>query len=209
MILNSFPSSHDSLAPENAILEHGLELIVQLGIKGFTVETLAKDLGMSKKTIYKYFPSREILLQRIFHYITTLLAEHFKQVLNRDNNPLDKFLSAVDEVINTLNRVSITRIVELKARYPLIWMQIERFRLERREDFLAILSQARTAGYIRDEIDLELTATLLMNIINEVFQPEFFIRNQLNPKDVLLGFRNIFLRGIITPTGLEYLENHA
>ncbi len=207
MKLKSFPSDPNTNTPELQILEHGLDLIFRDGVRGFTVETLAKDLVMSKKTIYKYFPTKENLLQKIFQYITTLIARNFQKVMKEELNSLDKFELLVDQVIKTLNRVSLTRIVELKARYPLIWKQIEQFRLERREDFLTIFIQAKQEGYVRPDVDLELTATLFMNIINDVFQPEFFVKNQLNPNEVLIGFRNIFLRGIITPTGLKHIED--
>ncbi|NQV30174.1 MAG: TetR/AcrR family transcriptional regulator [Candidatus Marinimicrobia bacterium] len=206
MTHKTFPSIPGSNTPEGPIMEHGLDVLFRNGVRGFTVESLAKDLAMSKKTIYKFFPTKEILLQRIFEYITTIIAVRFQKVLAQNINPLDKFLHTIDLVINNLNRVSITRISEIKARYPNIWKQLEIFRLERREDFLTIFIQAKDAGYIRDEVDLELTATLFMNIINDVFQPEFFIKNQLHPKDVLIGFRNIFLRGIITNKGLKYIE---
>ncbi len=206
MTQKTFPSIPEPNTQEGPILEQGLNILFRNGVRGFTVESLAKDLAMSKKTIYKFFPTKEILLQKIFEHITSIIAGHFQKVLARDMDPLDKFLCTLDEVVNNLNRVSITKIGELKARYPKIWKQIEKFRLERREDFLTIFVQAKAAGYIREEVDLELTATLFMNIINDVFQPEFFIKNQLHPKDVLFGFRNIFLRGIVTSKGLKYIE---
>lgn len=207
MIQKTFPSAPSNTSPEAPILEHGLDLIFSDGIKGFTVETLAKDLSMSKKTIYKFFPSKEILLQKIFRHVMTIIARNFKKVHEQKINPLDKFEIAIGEIIKTLNRVSITKIRELKARYPQIWVEIEAFRLARREDFMTIFSEAQSQGYIRDEVELELTSIIFMNIINDVFQPEFFIKNEVGLRETILTFTDIFLRGIITEKGLKHIED--
>jgi len=196
-----------SQSPETPILEHGFELFAQDGIKGFTVESLAKDLAMSKKTIYKFFPTKEILLQKIFQYMMATLASHFNRVQGKNINPLDKFITVLSEITKTISRISISRINEMKARYPAIWNDIETFRLARREDFFKIMQEGQTQGYIREDLDIEIAATLFMNIINSVFQPEFFLVNQIIPKMVIEIFRDIFLRGLVTPKGLKYIED--
>ncbi|MBT4034071.1 MAG: TetR/AcrR family transcriptional regulator [Candidatus Marinimicrobia bacterium] len=206
MIQKTFPSTPDTNTPEGPILEHGLDLIFRDGVKGFTVETLAKDLAMSKKTIYKFFPSKEVLLGKIFQYITTIIAAKFQSILSLDINPLDKFETAINEIVKTINRVSISKVGELKVRYPHIWREIEEFRLARREDFLTIFKEAQDQGYVRQNIDLELTSIIFMQIINDVFQPEFFIKNDIGVKDTLLTYREFFLRGIVTEKGLKHIE---
>ncbi len=207
MTPETFPSTPPNASPEAPILEHGLDLIFRDGIKGFTVETLAKDLAMSKKTIYKFFPTKEILLQKIFQYITAIIAAKFQSIHKLDINPLDKFETAISEIVRTINRVSISKVGELKVRYPHIWREIEQFRLARREDFLTIFREAQDQGYVRLNIDLELVSIIFMQIVNDVFQPEFFIKNDLGLKETLLTFRSIFLRGIITKKGLKHIED--
>lgn len=69
------------------------------------------------------------------------------------------------------------------------------------------MQEGQEQGLIRQELDLELAATLFMNIVNTVFQPEFFLTNQLGPKEVIETFRDIFLRGIVTQKGLEHIED--
>lgn len=206
MIQKSFPSNLSNTTPEGPILEHGLDLFSQNGVKGFTVESLAKDLAMSKKTIYKFFPTKEILLQNILQHMTGILHGHFKRILAQDINPLDKFLSIMDKVAISSSRVPISRLSELKARFPAIWKELEAFRMDRRDDFFTILKEGESQGLIRPNLDLEKVATLFMNIINQVFQPEFFLQNQLAPKDIIELFRDIFLRGIVTDKGLKHIE---
>ena len=206
MIQNSFPSPPSNTSLEAPILEHGLDLIFRDGIKGFTVEMLAKDLAMSKKTIYKFFPTKEILLHKIFQYITAIIAAKFQSIHKLDINPLDKFETAIAEIVKTINRVSISKVGELKVRYPHIWRDIEKFRLARREDFLTIFKEAQNQGYVRQNIDLELVSIIFMQIVNDVFQPEFFLKHDLGVNETLNTYCEFFLRGIATEKGLKHLE---
>jgi hypothetical protein len=83
---------------------------------------------------------------------------------------------------------------------------MEEFRLNRRDDFLTIFELGQEQGLIRQELDVALTATMFMHIINSTFQPEFFIQNNLNPTQALRAFREIFLRGMLTDKGIQILE---
>ena len=206
MTQKTFPSDPQDHPQKTPILEHGLDLFAKDGVQGLTVEALARDLAMSKKTIYKIFPTKEILLQKIFQYIMARLASHFNSIRGKDINPIDKFVNVMGEITRTISRIPISRINEMKARYPAVWKDIETFRLARRDDFFLIMEEGQTQGLVRENLDLELAATLFMNIINTVFQPEFFMKNQLNPKEVIETFRDIFLRGIVTHKGLKRIE---
>lgn len=83
---------------------------------------------------------------------------------------------------------------------------MEEFRLNRRNDFLTIFKLGQEQGLIRSEIDVSLTATIFMHVINSTFQPEFLIQNNLNPTQAFKAFREIFLRGMLTDEGIKVLE---
>ena len=50
------------------ILSEGFESVSERGVRAFTVDALSKRLAMSKKTIYKFFPTKENLIQGIVHF---------------------------------------------------------------------------------------------------------------------------------------------
>ena len=76
---------------KNIILEQGFETLSKDGVKFFTVETLAADLRMSKKTIYKYFPTKEKLLEKIVGFFTGSVKRKFQSIVESDENPITKF----------------------------------------------------------------------------------------------------------------------
>ena len=207
MTHKTFPSTPTPDSPQEHILAHGLQSIISEGVRGFTVESLAKDLAMSKKTIYKYFPSKERLLREIFNFVSGRVTRWIQELVNRDANPIDKFEELVLTITRNLTLVSPTRFSDIKARHPALWREIEQFRLDRRDDFLILLKDAQKQGYVRETLEMELTATLFMNIINSVFQPEFFLNNRVTPAHVAETFLDIFLRGLMTEKGLKHIED--
>jgi AcrR family transcriptional regulator len=203
MIRKTFPSSSQ---PKDLILEHGFELLQRDGIRSFTVENLAQDLGMSKKTIYKFFPSKERLLEKMFEFASGQVIWHFQKIMEKEPTAIHQINRIFGLLSSTASKVSIRRLGDIKIRYPQIWKRMEEFRLNRRDDFLTIFELGQEQGLIRQELDVALTATMFMHIINSTFQPEFFIQNNLNPTQALRAFREIFLRGMLTDKGIQILE---
>lgn len=190
------------------ILEQGFETITQDGIRFFTVESLAAQLGMSKKTIYKYFPSKEILIEKIFDYFTGMIEHKLKQIVNSDVDPIEKYTEIMDFITNKISRVSMDKMVEVKNRYPKVWEKIESFRQGLIQNFAAIFKEAQEKGFARKDIDMNVVAIVYMNIVNYTFQPEFFLKNNLAPVNTINLFVNLITEGMFTEKGISAMNKH-
>ena len=186
------------------ILNHGFELLMNDGVRSFTVENLASCLCMSKKTIYKFFPTKETLIDKIVSFQLSQIEAKIKIVLDSDSNPIQQFLGVMNIFYNSTAKLKIEQIGELKNRYPKMWQRIENFRLNRREDFYSILKNAQDEGFVRKSLNIELISTMYTNIINSTFQPEFFIENSLMPKDVLPALVEMVSGGLLSEDGRKY-----
>jgi AcrR family transcriptional regulator len=199
----------DADRQKTLILEQGIETITRIGVRAFTVESLASQLGMSKKTIYKFFPSKEVLLESAVDHLTGVIAEKFRSIMAAEPNPIFQFYKIMEFISDWISRFQIDKIAEIKIRYPELWEKIESFRLERREDFYRILMAAQHQGYVRSDVDIRIVATLYMNIINSTFQPEFFIKNNLTPVETLNTFLLMVTQGLFTPEGRAVARRYS
>ena len=188
------------------ILEQGFETITQNGVKFFTVESLAAHLGMSKKTIYKFFPSKELLIEKIVDFFTGTIERKLKQIVESDMDPVEKFTKIMDFIMDKISRTSMDKIVELKNRYPVVWKKVETFRQGLTQDFATIFIEAQEKGFARKDIDMNIVATIYMNIVNSTFQPEFFLRNNLAPVDTVNLFVNLITEGMFTEKGITAMK---
>ena len=188
------------------ILEQGFETITQRGLRFFTVESLAAHLGMSKKTIYKFFPSKEILIEKIVDFFTGMIERKLKQIVESDINPVEKYVKIMDFIMDKISRTSMDKVIELKNRYPIVWKKIETFRQGLTQDFATIFIEAQEKGFARKDIDMNIVATIYMDIVNSTFQPEFFLKNNLAPVDTINLFVNLITEGMFTEKGISVMK---
>ena len=192
----------------NQILEEGFESVSQTGVRAFTVEALAKNLAMSKKTIYKYFPTKEKLIRSIIHFVFNHINYVFEKVMTEEPNPAVQFIKIMENISKFAGRTPVHRLVELKSLYPEIWKEVESFRLSHQDEFFTILKNAQDQGLARDDINMKSVAIVYINIINSTFQPEFFLKNDLPIRETIRGFVQVVARGIFSPKGLEAIQEY-
>ena len=192
----------------NQILEEGFDSVAETGVRAFTVESLAKRLAMSKKTIYKFFPTKEKLIRSIMQFVFTQINSTFKRVMADESNPAVQFIKIMETITKFAGKAPLNKIAELKSLYPDIWKEIESFRLSHQEDFYTILYNAQEQGLARDDINMRSASIIYINIINSTFQPEFFLKNDLAIGETIRGFVQVVARGIFTDKGLKAIKGY-
>lgn len=193
---------------EKQILEEGFESITQTGVKSFTVESLASRLGMSKKTIYKYFPTKEKLIRKIVMFMTGKIELIFIRVRENGENPVIQFVKVMEHISTSATKAPVQRLVQLKTTYPAVWKEIETFRLNRQNDFYEIFKSAQEQGLARSDVNMKHFSIVFINMINNTFQPEFFLKNDLPIKNTVVGFANVVANGIFTEKGMQIMKNY-
>ena len=108
--------------------------------------------------------------------------------------------------MNKISHISMDKAMEVKIRYPQVWHHIEQFRLDLRQYFAAIFKEAQDKGLAKSDIDMDVVATIYMNIINSTFQPEFFLKNNLAPVDTIRLFIKMATEGLFTSDGVEAMK---
>ena len=176
----------------NQILSEGFESVADGGVRAFTVDALSKRLAMSKKTIYKFFPTKENLIHSIMHFVLGQINGVFKKVMTEEPNPALQYIKIMEKICKFAGRTPVHKLVELKSLYPEIWKEVESFRLSHQEDFYIILKNAQDQGLAH----------------NSTFQPEFFLKNDLPIRDTIHGFVQIVARGIFTEKGMKAVNQY-
>jgi TetR/AcrR family transcriptional regulator, cholesterol catabolism regulator len=192
----------------NQILEGGFDSVTETGVRAFTVESLAKRLAMSKKTIYKFFPTKENLIRSIMQFVFTQIDAAFNKVMVDEPNPAVQFIKIMETIAKFAGRIPVDKIAELKSLHREIWKEIEAFRLSHQDDFYTILHDAQEQGLARHDINMRATSIIYINIINSTFQPEFFLKNDLPIRETIRGFVQIVARGIFTNKGMKAIKEH-
>jgi len=193
---------------KNQILEEGFDSVSSSGVRAFTVDALSRRMAISKKTIYKFFPTKDKLIRDIMHFAMNHVDSIFVRVLKEEPNPAVQFIKIMDKIAKFGSRTPVYRLAELKSQYPDIWREMESFRLSQVDRFFIILKNAQDEEMARKDIDMKIAAIVYINIVNSTFQPEFFLKNDLPIRETIHGFVNVVARGIFTGDGMKAIEKY-
>ena len=194
---------------KDIILNEGFRSVVTNGIRSFTVESLASGLSMSKKTIYQYFPKKEILIKKIIDFRMKKLTDEFNEIIKEERDSIIQFVKVREHNIRFANKLNLQKLTYLKARYPDIWEIIEKYRLDRKNIYNQIFSLAKTQGYLRENLDPEVCAALFINIFNSTFQPEFMNNNNLTIGSAVNHLQEILSNGFFNKRGIKKMNEYA
>ena len=85
------------------ILSEGFESVADGGVRAFTVDALSKRLAMSKKTIYKFFPTKENLITAIMHFALNQINRVFETVMKEEPNPAVQYIKIMEHILSLIH----------------------------------------------------------------------------------------------------------
>lgn len=178
------------------ILEATIQVFHQKGIK-FTMEDLAKTLGMSKKTIYTVFKDKNELFLSMVDYLFDAIKESEFQILQNEKlSTLEKIHDILCVLPEGYKDLDFGQLYMLKDKYPAIYKQVE-IRLENGwENTILLLEQGKKEGVIRQDVNLILFKMMLEASLEQFFQRDVLKQNKLTYQDALNEVVDILVVGI-------------
>ncbi|MDI6401289.1 helix-turn-helix domain-containing protein [Balneolaceae bacterium ANBcel3] len=189
------------------IIDASSRLFRKHGIRYVTMDEIAKELGISKKTVYAHFESKEILLRES---IIARISEQRKKhtlILKNAENVIDGLVQLMFEILRELEQINPQFLDEIQRYYPGIAQQIRKERTQKNMDeLLGLLKDGKKEELFRSDLDIQILAKLFMSQMNNISDPEVFpITDYPRPKLFEHAFL-MFLRGISTPKGQVFLD---
>ena len=177
------------------ILEATIKVFNQKGLK-FTMDDIAKELSMSKKTIYTVFSDKDSLFGEMVDYCFDKIKESEARILNADDlSTVEKIRKILGVLPESYADIDFRQLYLLKDKYPKIYRKVEE-RLESGwESTIALLNQGMAEGVIRP-VNVLLVKTMLEATLEQFFQRDILIVNQISYKNALDEVVGIITDGI-------------
>lgn len=189
------------------LLKNITEVFFSEGFYKTTMDDLASELRISKKTIYKYFPTKEYLINMVIHGIVFTVRKEFKKILSEDKTSVEKVLEFSNVFISMASRVNVNKILEIKRLGPQFWATIERLRAkEVTANFGRLIVQGQKEGYIIP-IPAEVILAVFISSIQTVLTPDFILKHEFTFKQVGQMLLEIMFNGLLTKEGKIIFEN--
>lgn len=179
------------------ILEGTIQAYCEKGLK-FTMDDVAKVLGMSKKTIYTVFRDKESLFLTMVDYMFDSIKESEQRVLADDSlSTIEKLRQMLGVLPDGYKDLDFRQLYLLKDKYPTIYKQVEK-RLETGwETTIGLIEQGMEEGVIR-RVQIPIVKIMLEASLEQFFQRDILIQNQISYKDALQEVVDILVDGIQT-----------
>jgi AcrR family transcriptional regulator len=194
-------SAPASLRP--LILASARELFMSRGLVRVTADDIARDLGISKATLYKAFASKEEIIQAVFRGIMSETMAQAETFLHDEAlGPIDKMAALFSLIGGRLSMFGPEILRDLRRGAPAVWKEVEDFRRDKiLRNFGAILEFGSRDGLFREDIDLDLLLRMFISLIEEFVNPAALLRSGRSPAATFESVIKVFFQGILTDEG--------
>jgi AcrR family transcriptional regulator len=187
---------------------HGAgKLFFTRGIKGVTMDDIASEIGVSKRTIYENFNDKTQLLKETVDFFQQQQAAKLKRITEQAANVIEIILAILHHGLENIKVVNPLFLEDLKKFYPGIWDEsVRKSRESTHETLQRLLERGEKEGFLRPDINCALVARIFYEQIRLIHDNEAFPVDEFSRKEL---FENVVLnfgRGISTPKGVEMLE---
>lgn len=191
------------------ILKEADDLFCKFGVKRITMDDIAKQLGMSKKTIYQHFKDKNELV----HVLVQDLCQRDMRCLDlnaeKASNAIEQVFLIVTHLQEMLSKMNPMIFYDLQKYHPETWALMKTFRYSyMRDSLLMNLKWGIEEGYFRAELNVELIATLRIEQVDMIFNQIVFPPGKYMLTDVLTEITEHFLYGLCTLKGHKLINKY-
>lgn len=194
---------------EQKFLDRLLNLFVENGVKGLTMDEVAHAFGVSKKTLYQQYRNKEEVINAVLNYKLKQVYEHLQQHFASKIHPIDALICPVEEIgdMSEANRGLLTR--QLVRYYPDIFQQHMMAFSEKISQAMKVnFEKGRALGLYRQDFNQSLYAELYFNLANSYDSAYFSTGVNPDRHTFQTLVTEFFLAAITTEAGKNYLKTH-
>ncbi len=171
-----------------------------------TMDEISRDLQMSKKTIYKYFPSKEKLVEEITDEMLNDAACEIGAIIDSDDSAVIKFVKMLNRYMTNVSKFSERWYRDLQVHTPHIWQRIETLREEKIDRGAKKLIEQGKREKLIEHYPAEIIIAAFTSTIRTVMNPDFILANKFSMQQAFKYTFELLLSGILTPQGEEMFE---
>ncbi|HHJ11203.1 MAG TPA: TetR/AcrR family transcriptional regulator [Bacteroidetes bacterium] len=190
------------------ITSESLKLFMRYGIRSVTMDTIAENLGISKRTIYELFSTKDELIKACFNHISAEDEKQYQEILKNSGNVIEAFLHSIRRSVELMKSISPLFFHDIKKYYPEIFNCTGEEHSKRGYDrIIHFIKKGKEEGYLRKDINEDITTKLIMEQFNIMGNEELFPPDKYNRSKLLENIAVNFVRGIATEEGLKIINN--
>lgn len=179
------------------ILERTFLLFLSSGFAKTNTDQIAKHIGISKRTLYKYYDTKDKLIDSVFELMRSKVQAKFDKVLqDKTKDPIDRLKEILFFISDLGSKISKTFAKDIEMVRPDLFVTMREFRKQRILSLADLLREGQKAGQIRKDVTPELTIDILLAAVDGILNPTYLFQSPYSNTMAFDAIVTIFLEGV-------------
>lgn len=193
---------------KDKILTEAELLFMRYGFKSITMDDVARELGVSKKTLYQFFSDKNDLVnQCVEHYLETMNTMCCSVIDNKELDAIGVMMQISEQMNAMIRQVNPSSMFDLKKYFKPAWDKLE---ADRRSFIKRVIQDnillGVKKGLYRKDLDAETVSRIYIYLVGFLTNPDNYDQEGMDIKEMHLEIVKYHLRSISTAKGHELLD---
>lgn len=179
----------------------------EFGIRSVSMDDICREMGISKKTLYQYVTNKSDLVEKILDYQAKEKNDAISKLLDKDMNAIDVLITVSLYVSKMFKEFNPTMHFDLQKYYHGIFKACN---IRKKEIVMKEIERNLKLGIgqglYREDLDIELIASLYVQKIKDLHDPEFLATGKFPFEKMFEVMFENHIRGIANEKGIKYFE---
>ena len=190
------------------ILHNATEMFLNLGFKSVTMDDIARNSGVSKKTIYAHFSNKTDLVEAVTDHLFDSVCCGIDLIHEQQKNPIIELFDIKKFVMEHLKDEKSSPQYQLQKYYPKIYASLKKKQFDEIQELIKEnLTKGIEKDLFRDDLDIDFVARMYFNGMTGIKDKDLFPLQKYSMNTLMNYYLEYHLRGICTTKGLQELEN--
>lgn len=183
------------------------QVFMRYGIRSVNMDDIARELKISKKTLYKYFKDKNDVVSTAMKARCLLEQSIVKQFLGESENAIDELMLITKFVGEELQDVHPSVVFDIQKYYPEAWGIINEHKtVFIKNSIVQNLERGISEGLYRKNLNVDIISAIYENHMEAVLGSNDVITGKITMQQVHLEVMRYHIRGIANEKGIEYLK---
>ncbi len=184
-------------------------MYLKYGIKSVTMDDVARELGISKKTLYLFFKDKNDLVYKTMECQIAIDRELVNGIKSKNLNAIDEIMEIAQMVTSILRSIQPAVIFDIQKYYPEVWqLQIDYRRNFIVQTVVDNIIKGQEEGLYRTNLTPTIVAKFFSVKMENIFDDKVFPPDKYNLADVYMEYIRYHLMGICNQQGANYILEH-
>lgn len=193
----------------NIMLERVRCLYQKYGIKSITMDDVARELGISKKTLYQYVTDKTDLVFKVFQQDMDNRRCEFEKLYSEERNAVEELIDVHKFVFKRMKEFNPSTDYDMRKYYPDLYRQIQEERYKKMyEKVIENIRKGKRQGLYRSELNEEVIAKLTVMRSDISGGVDSYSTNELLSSEFFTEVIIYHIRGIANENGIKILDEN-